>query len=512
MSLSTTYTKTETDFLIQQLDRKIDSGGSSNPYIEVTKAELDIHITNSTLKPGTLYKITGVQPFLYGGTDIYLKAISTNTLEEKGMGKFYVPKYDKNVDRYGIFNGYVNVSVTDSSYPAGTINYGANVTTNNGATGIFRTVNLIEYVSGDWGTVTEMYINGITFNITSATTSTYNIDDKVIFGGKVWKNLTGNHGNIVDIFTLSNDWEVIPYNETDYNIEFDEIGYDIENDCINYRRDKSNNIVEFSYNWWLTFENEYMNGDMENSFSNPIKSFQWGNHFDYELYKGNISNTIRNSIFECINSTLNYIYSNILNNGQISYNTLNNGAISSNTLNNGQISYIILNNGQISYNTLENGYIYFNTLENGYIHFNTLNNGNIHFNTLENNGQISYNTLNNGQIYSNILNNGQISYNTLEHNGQIHFNTLENNGQIHFNTLENNGQIRLGLSNPINNKIINLLTINNGDIGGGTGIDLSTATLVYTNYERIVFKNSAGVTKIRYIDGNGNTVIANLTD
>ena len=78
---------------------------NATQLIEVTKAELDTHVLNSTLIPNFLYKITGVQPFLYGGTDIYLKAISTNALEEKGMGKFYVPKYDKNVDRYGIFNG-----------------------------------------------------------------------------------------------------------------------------------------------------------------------------------------------------------------------------------------------------------------------------------------------------------------------------------------------------------------------------------------------------------------------
>ena len=118
-----------------------------------------------------------------------------------------------------------------------------------------------------------------------------------------------------------------------------------------------------------------------------------------------------------------------------------------------------------------------------------INNGYIQLNTLENNGYISSNTLNNGQITANSLNYGRIASNTLD-----------------------NGIIRLGLSNPINNKQIQYLTINGGDIGGDSGINLSNATLVYANYERIVFKNSAGVTKIRYIDGNGNTVIANLTD
>ena len=419
-----------------------DSGGQpTETYIEVTKVELDTHIANSTLKPSTLYKITGVQPFLYGGTDIWLRAITTNSLEPKGTGKFYVPKYDKGNSRYGIYDGFVKVEVTDNSYPPNTIYYDSEVTTDNGAVGKWKSVSLIEYVSGDWDGATQMYVDGITFNITSVNTTNYNTNDTVIFGGKVWKNISGLRGNIIDIYNLSEDWGVIPFNSEDYNIENDEIGYDIDNDCINYRRDKSNNIVEFSYNWWDFFENNYMNGDMGNSFSNPIKSFQWGNHFDNNFGSGVMSNSIHNSLFECINSTLGQIYSN--------------------------------------------------TLNNGHIYSNTLNNGHIYSNTLENNGQIYSNTLNNGQIYSN---------------------TLENNGQINSNTLENSGYIRLGLSNVIDNKSIHYLTVNNGDIGGVSGIDLSSATLVYADYTREVFKNSAGVTKIRYVDGLGTTVIADLTD
>ena len=122
---------------------------------------------------------------------------------------------------------------------------------------------------------------------------------------------------------------------------------------------------------------------------------------------------------------------------------------------------------------------------------------------------MSSNILNSGQMSSNTLNNGIISSNTLN-GGLISSNTLDG-GNINSNTV-NNGRIRLGLANTVNNKTIRLLTINNGDIGGVAGINLSSATLVYADYTREVFKNSVGVTKIRYVDGSGTTVIADLTD
>lgn len=140
--------------------------------------------------------------------------------------------------------------------------------------------------------------------------------------------------------------------------------------------------------------------------------------------------------------------------------------------------------------------------------FNIVENG--VFECVNQRGNIFNNTINNGYIFNNNINNGHISNNILN-NGRIYNNTLENNGSINNNTI-NNGRIRLGLSNTINNKLIQNLTINTGDIGGASGIDLSSATLVYQTYERIVFKNSTGTTKIRYFDGSGNLVIADITD
>ena len=45
-----------------------------------------------------------------------------------------------------------------------------------------------------------------------------------------------------------------------------------------------------------------------------------------------------------------------------------------------------------------------------------------------------------------------------------------------------------------------------------SGINLSSATLVYADFTREVFKNSSGITKIRYFNESDVTVIADLTD
>ena len=444
-------------------------GTTGESYIAVTKTQLDTYITNSTLKPGVLYGITEAERWMLLGdsTDtLYLRAISTNQLETKGTGKFFVPKYDQTLQGYGIWQGEVY-----AAFPT---------------------------------TVTE---------------PVYAVDDTVIWGGKLWKNLTGLLGSKIDIYTLSEDWEVIPFDEVNYNVRFDKIEYDYQNDMIIYRKDNNGNEISTSYQDWTIKEYNFGSNLLNYSLWNSLKIYQWGNEFDSNLNKGCGLNIVTNSILECLNTCGN-IHSNVLNNGNIhsnvlewgyiTYNTLENGGyIDSNTLNIGQMSSNTLNSGQMSSNTLNNGIISSNTLNGGLISSNTLDGGNINSNTLDG-GQMSYNTLNSGYITNNTLeNSGNISYNTLD-GGLISSNTLDG-GNINSNTV-NNGRIRLGLANTVNNKTIRLLTINNGDIGGVAGINLSSATLVYADYTREVFKNSVGVTKIRYVDGSGTTVIADLTD
>ena len=148
--------------------------------------------------------------------------------------------------------------------------------------------------SGDWTTVTS-----ITGSDSHASASIQNIvvpsyvsGSKVIWGGKVWANKTGNLGNngMGDSFNLnSDDWEVISYNDVDYNIIWDEIEYDVVNNFITMRRDAANNIVKQSYWNYYSIDNYYR----------AISLFQWGNEAVYYIGFGN--NVIDDSYVNLIN-------------------------------------------------------------------------------------------------------------------------------------------------------------------------------------------------------------------
>ena len=126
----------------------------------------------------------------------------------------------------------------------------------------------------------------------------YNINDKVIWGGRVWINLTGEVGLESDNFDLDVDnWQVIPYNETDYTLVVDTIEYDQEHDYISMRKDKSGNIVDCNFG---------------SGFESSIRYFQWGNDYDDTSGKGLQNNIVKNSFFETINSTANTVTDNYL--------------------------------------------------------------------------------------------------------------------------------------------------------------------------------------------------------
>lgn len=368
-----------------------------NFFFQVTKVELDVLIENENLQPGVLYEISGVQPFLYGGTTIWLKAVSETQLEVRGLGKFYVPKYDKAVLGYGIWLG-------------------------------------------------ELFTAGLVAE------PTYEIDDKVIWGGKVWKNLTGDLGTQIDLFSLDvTNWEVIPFDEVDYNVEYDEIGYDIENDCIIYRKDKLNNEVSFSKDWWdihLAIIESIIPASV---LYNPIKAFQWGN--EYAENKGNMANICINSIIENINVVGCYhdnylinsssILSNTLFESEIYSNTLNDSYIWVNTIDTGKIYNNILNSGHIDSNTMTDSSLFYNTLEvHGYISDNILtSNAEIYNNSLRNYGFIKDNVLTGGSLMTNTLIKGGIRENNLSNSCNIFNNNIEEGALIEFNILTSSGII-----------------------------------------------------------------------
>ena len=460
--------------------------------IQKTKAEIDTLITNSQLIPGQLYKITGVDPDLYGGTDILINAATTNELELAGHGIFYNPKYITSIETpnngYGIWTRYMFPTISNITGGDGRFFTGQTITADNGATAIFLTNTLISWVSGDWSSATTIANGAVTADISGAVSPSYPVSSSVIWGGKHWINTSGNVGTSTDKFTLSSsDWTVVPFNDTDYNVVIDIINYDYENNTIIRRKDKWNNDIDISYRYINTFS------------GNCIKDFQWGNAPEdhtpdsYE-YIGVIGNYVKDSYLECINFIGEYIHNNTLTQGSAINDNITDiyGSISENTLSQYSgiydniftgDSYTIYNNTLIDFSgisktTSSNSYIWGNTLDESGIGGpfgigNTFNdNTQIYGNILTFNANIFENYCDNATIMNNKLNSGFIRGNNII-DSYIESNVLDNGSNIGFNSL--------------NNADIGYNTFNNSDIGGRNfsfGIE-NNFTNVYIQFNNI---------------------------
>lgn len=229
------------------------------------------------------------------------------------------------------------------------------------------------------------------------------VDDVTIWGGKVWKNLSGAVGAPIDDTTLDpTDWELIPTtNDTYYFTKRFGCSYDIVNDWVASQWDDRGNF--FTSNWILGVNFGYT--------ISPIDFSDWGNE-------------------KIFNNTCFGIYNNS-NSGFIALNS-NTGAI----YNNSNIGYILNNSNSesISYNS--------NT---GSISYNS-NSGSIFYNS--NTGNI-YNNSNSGIIYNN-SNSGSISNNS---NTGIIDSITSDTTEIEYNT--NNGDISTTVVGSISDPIVN---------------------------------------------------------
>lgn len=224
----------------------------------VTIDRLSFAALGGSFSVDTTYVITDADTALYGGTEIYLTTNSNGVLNEDGIGKFYNPKYDQNVLGFGIFS----------------------------------------------------------------TSSTYAVASKTIWGGYVWQNTTGTHSSPTNLFQINGiveNWVEIPFDEVNYNISYDRIKYDWQNDMIVYRSEKNSNIVSTSRANIDTIKNI-------NILFNPIKSFQWGNVYSFSTLKGIGGQNIVNSYNENINFRGNAQVNISMNNLSAQYN-LNIGTI-----------------------------------------------------------------------------------------------------------------------------------------------------------------------------------------
>ncbi len=503
--------------------------------IEKTKAQIDTLIGSDLLVPGQLYKITGVDTDLYGGTDILIKAATTNELELAGHGVFYNPKYQNSQltpnNGYGIWSNYITLTMSSI---VGTFTNGQTVTANNGATATYLGQGFLSWISGNWSAATSISNgSGATANVGGGVSPSYAIGQDVIWGGKHWTNTSGNVGTADDKYTLSSsDWTAVAFNATDYNVEIDVIHYDYIHDMIIRRKDRFDNDVDGS--WQSFFEWADPDGY---GYGNPIKDFQWGNYpddfntTDY-YYLGVVGNYVKDSYLECINFIGGYLWFNTLTQQSYMYNNITdtNSVIQYNTLTASNITDNTLANSSINYNTLSGSTIFNNTLSGGSgINNNTLSgNTSINNNTLSDNSSISVNTLSSGSggIFNNTLSgNSSISVNTLSGGSGIYSNTLsgsgiENNslsssGYIQSNTLSGGGIFNNTLRSSIFNfsssgtltsKIISYIEASYAD----ATFNISAATIIYGSYPKQMFRNSAGVTRLGYYNGSNVFTVVNV--
>lgn len=192
------------------------------------------------------------------------------------------------------------------------------------------------------------------------TNASYLINDKVIFGGQVWVNTTGNTGDTLGdgydsasfISLDPEDWAVQPYTDsTLYNCVWDEVEYDLQNDFITSRYEAFNNnlVNNASKTFWFYCE------------INPIQSFKWGSFNEFgptvadcrvvDSYFGCL-NTISGNISSVELTNFSWIYNMTLINSSNMFNIKisNNSGINSFTLDtSGELGDITIDNNSTMY-------------------------------------------------------------------------------------------------------------------------------------------------------------------
>jgi len=372
-------------------------GGSTTIFYNVTKTQLDNLIQNNVLSKGAMYKISGVhasneiRPPLYydgviDGVTIILEAVSNNKLSVKGTGIFYNPIYDYNLPNASMWN------------PDGA----------------------------------------------------YNIGDTVNYGGYVWINLNGSTGNSLNQITLNEEWEKIPYNDTNYVIAYDSIEYDYENDLITSRYEiQGNNEVT------CTLFPYFISNMYGTNFYHPIALFKWGCPLNFFAVSGIGNIKVIDSVFECVNTPARLIYDINLNQNSHFTNVNMGENTHINNINITNFSYIqdVIINGNISHITLNNNSNINNVLIQNNVNIEQLhlNDGSYISNSTFTDGTyityckfFNYSYLNNLilESYSNINNcnfNGSaaITNSTLDNNSSIRYcnfnqNSYLNNTSFHF--------------------------------------------------------------------------------
>ena len=465
--------------------------GPQPSSIEVTRGELEILINTSSLIVNAVYKLTDAHSSLFGGTTIFLKAIENNKLEEYGTGIFYTPIYDQNVPGNGIWSNYLESSITNivNGTLPGTAPW-ANGDVVAGMDGIISvaTGTLVGDVvtgfiipsGGDWSLATSITNgSGSTADISDIILpTTYAIDDTTIWGGYAWKNLTVEVGINDDSLNLdATNWLRIEYDDPDwetyYNIAYDVIKYDVENNWISYREDNVGNKVEYDYETYFYFTSE-------NSVSySSIATFQWGNFSDGVYFSGTYNNIVKNAFLNCVNfrGTGNYnntyeVYS-LNNNTYGVYSTTNNNNYGKGVYN--ESNTYGRNNQQTFTNAYASSYIVSN---------------NYGSNVFQN-----YNTYLTSAYHSN----------THGHSVQINNNTYGESGNNNSNKYGDGTKINFNYYGKLFNNISNTYGVNVENIGNNYGQSITSAIVPLGGYNLTAYDSH----NINNIYGDNSQINAN---
>jgi hypothetical protein len=448
-------------------------------YVSKTKLEIDALISNNSLIPGTLYKISGfyknkslaggypMAKVLYddgtnSGITIYLIAVSSNKLSTSGQGEFYNPRY-YDISTYTQDTIYGVYGIWDGDNPGGSI-------------------------------------------------VSYQIGQVTFWGGYSWMNKTGALGSKLDILNLDlNNWDKIPYSNLDYYDKvIDEVSVDYPRDYLSVRKNVENNIEVYS----SASVAVYNNGNQFHS----ISVMAWGlyskvadvnisgsNMLDYDI-SGIHNLCVINSYCETVNFKGNYFMDSYMygnsyfdsnymgygtrfrNNSMTTSNISDNifkfdTNLADNTLNFSQIRDTILNYGGIEQNHLSNSFIRNNTIH-GYINGNYLNASEIIGNTLTSFSAINNNSLDIISAINNIVLNSKSIISC-----KLFKSSFKLSGAI--------------LSFPIDS-----ITSNYSDI---TVISAS-ASIIFENFPKELYRRPDGVVKIKYFNNFDTLVIADITD
>jgi len=312
-------------------------GGGGLSLTELTREELGDLAVSASLTPGAFYKITnaasrsfldsasigfnewnngtysgGGNEIQDGGTTIILQAATDKTLSKKGIGLFYVPNYEDPNNptappdyNYKTWDNTHRIYLMNVTGSVGRFDIGSNISLYSNDTENSTTATLEGSLSGTTsGYVTFRLGNNDTFfqdpnNLIGLEisqgegsaygyidgvdyTSSYAPGDCVVYGGRVWQNLSGSIGYSVggwpdeDLYLNVEDWALVPFDEIHYTIQANAIEYEFEYDNISYRSDGRNEVYS-DWKWWD-----------DNWGYNMIKFFPWGH---YGTEKVSISNS-----------------------------------------------------------------------------------------------------------------------------------------------------------------------------------------------------------------------------